>query len=94
MSEDEKLAIIKADLDILHADPAKEARLKQCLAAAKEFIKRAGITLSDSPADIELEIMYTSYLYKKRGTNEPMPRMLKYELNNRLLSEKAGGGCQ
>lgn len=36
--------------------------------------------------------MYAAYLVRKRATEEAMPRMLRWALNNRLFSQKAGGG--
>jgi hypothetical protein len=33
--------------------------------------------------------MYTSYLWRKRAEDAPMPRMLRWALNNRIMSEKA-----
>ena len=41
--------------------------------------------------DAVLVEMYAAYLYRRRREeNAAMPRMLRYALNNRLLSEKGG----
>ena len=50
---------------------------------------REGVTLTNSAEDAQLIIMYAAYLYRKRATNEGMPRMLRWALNNRIFS---GGG--
>ena len=45
--------------------------------------------MQDTPEDNELIVMYAAYLYRKRAEdNPPMPRMLRWALNNRLFSEK------
>ena len=59
--------------------------------SARRFITQEGITLSDSMDDAVLVEMYAAYLYRRRREeNAAMPRMLRYALNNRLLSEKGG----
>ena len=68
--------------------------LNQEIDSAIEFIKREGITLPDdnfTAEDAQLIMMYAAYLDSKRRTNEPMPRMLRFAMNNRLFSEKASG---
>lgn len=90
MEDTELMVLIKADLDMIYVDEAKQALLTQCLAASKALIQREGIVLTDSIEDAQLIVMYASYLYRKRGTSEPMPRMLRYAMNNRLLHEKGG----
>lgn len=59
------------------------------LETAKQLIQREGIVLTDSYEDTMLVIQYASYLYNKRNSNEPMPRMLRYALNNRGISKRA-----
>lgn len=39
--------------------------------------------------DGHLIMMYAAYLFRKRATEEPMPRMLRWALNNRIFGEKA-----
>lgn len=45
--------------------------------------------------DAQLIVMYAAWLYRKRGSanvyqpTDAMPRMLRFALNNRLISEKA-----
>lgn len=74
--------------------------------AAMQFIEREGITLGTTAEgsetteytaeDAQLIVMYAAWLYRKRGSanvyqpTDAMPRMLRFALNNRLFSEKAG----
>ena len=46
--------------------------------------------LGDSLEDAQLILMYAAYLFRKRATDEGMPRMLRWALNNRIFS--GGGG--
>lgn len=88
MNSSERLAVLKTDLGIL-TDKSDEY-LGLLLSTAASFITREGIALSDGRTDDDmLQVMYAAYLYRKRaGENVPMPRMLRYALNNRLLSER------
>ena len=66
--------------------------LNRLIAQAKMLITREGVTLTDSAEDGLLVEMYAAYLYEKRKSdNATMPRMLRWALNNRVISEKAGG---
>ena len=57
--------------------------------SAKEQIAEKGITLDiSSNEDCHLIIMYASWLYRKRNSNDGMPRMLRYALHSRLVHEK------
>ena len=59
--------------------------------SAKEQIEEKGITLDSSAVkDSHLVVMYASWLYRKRNTNDGMPRMLQYALHSRLVHEKGG----
>lgn len=86
MTDDELLPLLRIDLGIMGT--AYDPQLSHLLKTAKELITREGITLSDSAEDVQLMIMYAAYLYRKRATQEGMPRMLRWALNNRLF----GGG--
>lgn len=78
---------LKIDLGI--STSAYDSRLSQYLAAAQEYIAAEGITLqADSLSDLNLVVMYAAWLWRKRESGEGMPRMLRYNLNNRLFSEK------
>lgn len=89
MTDDEILTILKADLDIIYVDAGKEEFLMNCIRHAKSLIEREGIRLKETIEDGNLVVMYAAYLYRKRQSNDPMPRMLRYAMNNRLLSQKA-----
>ena len=81
------MALLKIDLGIIGT--AYDPQIEQVLSAAQELIVREGVTLTNSAEDAQLIIMYAAYLYRKRATNEGMPRMLRWALNNRVFS---GGG--
>ncbi len=89
MEDDLKLVILKQDLEILHSQ--KDDYLKTLIQTATELIEMEGIQLTDNYLDTSLISMYAAYLYRKRAKDEnPMPRMLRYALNNRLFSQKVG----
>lgn len=69
---------------------AKELELTQYIYASVSFMETEGITLDYSRFDdCMLVVMYAAYLYEKRkDVTAQYPRMLRYNLNNRLFSEK------
>lgn len=89
MTDAEILTMLQTDLGELFASEARKAYLQQCITSSREYITREGVTLTDSIGDGQLVEMYAAYLVRKRATNEPMPRMLRWALNNRLFSQKA-----
>lgn len=90
MTNDAILTSLKIDLQI--STTAMDEYLFNLMEEAREKIKEEGITLSDSSiSDGMLVEMYAAYLYRHRKSDNAMPRMLRYALNNRLFSEKAGG---
>lgn len=84
MTNAEILAFLKTDLQISSA--AYDDFLENTITLAKAAIEREGIRLQDNVEDGMLISMYAAYLYRKRKENGPMPRMLRYALNNRLFS--------
>lgn len=86
-----RLKLLKLDLQI--STNAIDDLLVQMINAAHRFIEREGISLDETSAeDTQLVVMYAAYLYRRRREeNIAMPRMLRWALNNRLFSEKAGG---
>ena len=89
MADSDILTILKVDLQI--AVNRLDDYLLALIQSARRFITQEGITLSDSMDDAVLVEMYAAYLYRRRREeNAAMPRMLRYALNNRLLSEKEG----
>lgn len=85
------LPLLEADLDMLDPPTERVSQLTQLIGAAKELITQEGVTLSEtSLADVQIVVMYAAWLYRKRSAdNAPMPRMLRYALNNRILHQKA-----
>ena len=89
MNETAMLAALKIDLGI--STDAYDSRLGQYIASAQSAIETEGVTLEVSQmADANLVVMYAAWLWRKRDSGEGMPRMLRWQLNNRLFSEKAG----
>ena len=87
MNESTMLQMLKIDLGI--TTTAYDERLSQYLTSAKDAITKEGIILDDSViSDGNLVVMYAAWMWRKRDTNEGMPRMLRWQLNNRLFGEK------
>lgn len=83
------LASLKVDLGILRTT-AYDERLTEIIKASCQMIEREGATLNVSTLeDAQLVVMYSAWMWRRRDTGEGMPRMLRYALNNRVLSEKA-----
>ena len=72
------------------AKERKENELMTYIQASIRFIEREGITLDlEDIGDNTLVVMYASWLYDKRKDGVAiMPRMLRYNLDNRLFDEK------
>jgi hypothetical protein len=89
---DNLLTMLKTDLGILSTTVYDE-RLRSYLTSAMDAIRKEGATTisPSSPLDAQLIVMYAAWLWRKRDSMEGMPRMLRWQLNNRVLSEKAGG---
>ena len=83
MTDTEKLNALKIDLQI--TSPAYDDRLSQYLLSAKNEIKREGYELTDTIDDDNLQIMYAAWQWRRRDTGEGMPRMIRWQLNNRLF---------
>lgn len=82
------LQMLKVDLGI--TTTAYDDRLTQYLNGAANEIQREGATLSaDSIDDMNLQVMYAAWMWRRRDTGEGMPRMLRWQLNNRLFDMKA-----
>lgn len=87
MADADVLKILKLDLQI--SVNSLDDYLLTIIQAARNFIANEGITLTDDISDMMLVEMYAAYLYRKRREEKAeMPRMLRWALNNRLLSEK------
>ena len=87
MTDADILVILKTDLQISSA--ALDNYLEALIASARDFIATEGIELTESISDAMLIEMYAAYLYRRRREeNVAMPRMLRWALNNRLVSKK------
>lgn len=91
MTQADLLTLLQADLNLLSPDATRLAQLEHLIQVSLRLISREGVTLQEpySAEDGQLVIMYAAYLFRKRATDEPMPRMLRWALNNRIFSEKA-----
>ena len=87
------LTMLKVDLGILSTQ-AYDARLIQYLASAQSLIVQEGASTlnADAPLDAQLIVMYAAWLWRRRDTQDGMPRALRWALNNRIMAEKAGDG--
>lgn len=82
------LELLRADLQ--NPPTTVNSYLQHLLGVAKERITAEGIQLdAKSIDDSNLQIMYAAWLYRARNSPEnPMPRMLRFALNNRLFGRK------
>lgn len=81
------LEVLKLDLQL--TGTRFDVYLMHLLRTAAERIAKEGITLAGTPGDDDLRISYAAWLYRSRATPDaPMPKSLRWGLNNRLLSEK------
>ena len=91
MTDADILTMLQVDLGEMYPGEQRKAYLQQAIGAARAVVTREGRSLTGSIADGQLVEMYAAYLVRKRATEEAMPRMLRWALNNRLFSQKAGG---
>lgn len=99
-NDENLLVMLKNNLEIITdfmddaAAESKNSELLVYITAAKEYIQREGITLVDTVGDALLIVMYAAWLYERRKSADSygvMPRMLRWNLNNRLFSEHISG---
>lgn len=79
------LAMLKIDLGITATK--YDERLVQYISSARAEIEREGVTFPAdlSIADENLIVQYAAWLWRKRDTGEGMPRMIRWQINNRLF---------
>lgn len=66
-----------------------DVRLYQYIESALKMIKTEGVTIdTDDAQDQQLVVSYAAWMWRRRDTMEGMPRMLRWQLNNRLMSQK------
>lgn len=82
------LSMLKTDLGI--TTTAYDARLQQYLTSAQQMIEREGVKTLDLSGleDAQLVVMYAAWMWRRRDSQDGMPRMLRWALNNRIMSEK------
>lgn len=85
MTDAEKLTCLKIDLGI--NTTVYDSRLSQYLLTAKAELEREGVSLSASVDDENLIIQYAAWLWRKRDTGEGLPRMIRWQINNRLFGD-------
>lgn len=90
MADSTMLAMLKTDLGI-STSTAYNTRLEQLLTVAQNAIIEEGASTLDAfdPLDMQLIVMYAAWLWRRRDNMEGMPRMLRWQLNNRVMAEKA-----
>lgn len=88
MNAETMLSMLKVDLGI--TTTAYDARLSQMLTVAENEIEREGAKISPETSvdDANLVILYTAWMWRKRDTMEAMPRMIRWQLNNRVFGKK------
>ena len=93
MADSTMLAMLKTDLGI-STSTAYNTRLEQLLTVAQSAIIEEGASTLDAsdPLDMQLIVMYAAWLWRRRDDMSGMPRMLRWTLNNRIMSEKAVTG--
>ena len=79
---------LKIDLGI--TSTAFDGRLIDRIDTAMERVTAEGVTLTESPGDRDLVLMYAEWLWRCRVTQAPMGRMLRLALNNRSIGQTAG----
>ena len=94
MTDAQLLAALKVNLKTVGT--AYDERLGQLIEAARAFIGREGVSTLDTEnnfEDAQLVVMYAQFLWSQRDEpTAPMPRMLRWALNNRIFGEKAAEG--
>lgn len=96
MTAEQKLQILKADLQLLTS--AHDTYLSKLLEMGEAAIRREGIDLKPDDVECDMAVVhYAAYLFRRRAAQSSaandytaMPRYLRYELNNLLFSQKAG----
>lgn len=75
---------------------ANDEYLGTLLDLAAGAIQREGIKLIEDDTECDMAVVqYAAYLFRKRAAADTtMPRFLRWQLNNLLFSQKAGGDGQ
>lgn len=91
MNTEQMLQMLKIDLGI--TTEIYDERLGQYIQTAQAEIEREGASLtpSSSVPDATLIISYAAWMWRKRDTGEGIPRMLRWQINNRLFGGELNG---
>ena len=91
MTDQDLLTMLKVDLGFTSNGQTRiDIRLAQLLQSAEAEIIREGATSLDKTRidDAQLIVMYAAWLWRRRDTQDGMPRMVRYQLNNRVFHDK------
>lgn len=90
MDDQSRLALLKSNVSAIGSTSYDDLFLS-LLTSAKSMIEREGIALDlDAAEDNNLIVGYATWLFKQREDSAmPMPRWLRYNLNNKVLHQKA-----
>ena len=90
MDDQSRLALLKLNVSAAGSTIYDDLFLS-LLASAKSMIEREGIVLDlDTQEDNNLIVGYATWLFQQREQPDmPMPRWLRYNLNNKVLHQKA-----
>ena len=90
MNDQARLALLKANLSAIGSTLYDDLFLS-LLTSAKSMIEREGITLDlDAQEDNNLIVGYATWLFQQREQPDmEMPRWLRYNLNTKVLHQKA-----
>jgi hypothetical protein len=90
MDDQSRLALLKANIGAIEST-LYDTLFLSLLTSAKSMIEREGIVLDlDTQEDNTLIVGYATWLFQQREDPAmPMPRWLRYNLNNKVLHQKA-----
>ena len=90
MDDQSRLALLKANVSAIGSTLYDDLFLS-LLNSSVSMIEREGITLDmDSQEDNNLIVGYATWLFQQREQPDmQMPRWLRYNLNNKVLQQKA-----
>ena len=90
MDDQSRLALLKANIGATEST-LYDTLFLSLLTSAKSMIEREGIVLDlDTQEDNNLIVGYATWLFQQREDPAmPMPRWLRYNLNNKVLHQKA-----
>jgi hypothetical protein len=93
MDEQSRLALLKANVSAI-GSTIYDDLFTSLLSSAVSMIEREGITLDmDAVEDNNLIVGYATWLFQQREQPDmEMPRWLRYNLNNKVLHQKAVAG--